>query len=401
MLLRKGLCYRIYPTPEQEARLRAWEGALRALWNSALEQRLLYLRRGARMPSAFDQINQLTELRAEVPWLADVPRNVCAQLLVDLDAAWQRCFKGLARRPRWKKKGRNSVALTEPHPRVFRVTATGVVFPKLGEIQAVLHRPLAGRPKRCTIRREVDQWFVTIQCEQEVPDPEPRTAPVVAIDRGVTTLLADSDRRLVPNPTHLDAALRRLARAQRVVARRQKGSKRQARAKLRVARLHRKIRRQRAHVLHVLSHGYAKSHGVVVVEKLNVAGMVRGGLGRQIHDAGWSLFFRMLRYKLEATGGTLVEVPAAYSSQTCPVCGVVDAASRQDDCFRCVACGHEDHADLNAAIVLLSRRTDGGAGRGGQGAVRPPMKRQLRVVRRGHSTLHVLGSSKSPGLQSG
>lgn len=193
MLSRRGFRYRLYPTPEQAARLRSWEGALRVLWNLATEQRPIYLKRHARMPSAFDQITQLTDLRAEVPWLADVPRNVCAQLLVDLDAAWQRCFTGLARRPRWKKKGRDTVAITEPHEKVFRVTATGVVFPKLGEVRAVLHRPIQGTPKRCTISREVDQWFVSILCEREMPEPEPRTGPVVAIDRGVTNLLADSD----------------------------------------------------------------------------------------------------------------------------------------------------------------------------------------------------------------
>lgn len=401
MLIRRGFHYRIYPTPEQETRLRCWEGALRALWNLANEQRHIYLQRHARMPTAFDQINQLTELRADVSWLADVPRNACAQVLVDLDLAWQRCFSGLGRRPRWKKKGRDTVAITEPHPKTFRLTAAGVVFPKLGEIPTRFHRPILGTPKRCTISREVDQWFVSILCEQDVVQPDDRTAPVVAIDRGLTTLLADSDGHLISNPKHLDLALRRLARAQRVVARRQKGSRRRQRAKLRVAKLHRKIRRQRQHLLHVLSYRYAKSHGVVVVEKLNVAGMVRGGLGRQIHGAGWSSFCRMLKYKLPATGGALVEVPAHYSSQTCPACGVVDAASRSGDVFRCVACGHLDHADLNAAKVLLSRRNDGGAGRGGQGAVRPPMKRQLRVVKRGHSTEHRLGLLKSHGLQSG
>lgn len=401
MLIRRGFRYRIYPTPEQEVRLLAWEGALRALWNTAHEQCLIYLSRGARMPTAFDQITQLTELRADTPWLADVPRNVCAQLLVDLDAAWQRCFAQLARRPRWKKKGRDAVAITEPHPGVFRLTDNGVVFPKLGEMRAVFHRRIQGTPKRCTIRREVDQWVVAIQCEQEIPDPQPRPGPVVAIDRGLTALLADSDGGMLPNPRHLDTSLRRLARVQRVVARRERGSRRRQRAVLRVAKLHRKIRRQRAHLLHVLSHRYAKSHGVVVVESLNVAGMMRGGLGRQISGAGWSSFCAMLRYKLEATGGRLVEVPAAYSSQTCSACGLVDAASRQGDRFQCVGCGHEAHADVNAAIVLLSRRTDGGAGRGGQGAVRPPMKRQLRVVRRGHSAVQVPGLLQSPGLQSG
>ena len=282
--------------------------------------------------------------------------------------------------------------MTEPDSGMFRVTPTGVVFPKLGEIRAVLHRPVVGTPKRCTIVREVDQWFVSILCEASVDDPAPRLGPVVAIDRGITHLLADSDGALVPNPKRLEGALARLRRAQRVVARRQKGSRRRARAATRVAKIHRTIRRQRGHVLHELSSRYAKSHGVVVVEKLNVAGMVKGGLGRHIAGAGWSTFCTLLRYKLEATGGQLVEVPAPYSSQTCTACGVVDAASRSGERFHCVACGYTAHADLNAAAVLLSRRTGGDAGRGGDSDVRRPAKRQLRTGP---------GVSKAPGLQSG
>lgn len=388
MLIRRGFRYRIYPTPEQETRLRQWEGALRVLWNLAHEQRLAYLNRHATMPSAFDQINELTALRADIPWMADVPRHVSEQVLVNLDSAWQQCFARLARRQRWKKKGRDAVQLTEPDSRKFRVTPNGVVFPKLGEMRAVLHRPLVGTPKRCTIVREVDQWFVSIQCETAVDDPAPRLGPVVAIDRGITHLLADSDGALVPNPKHLERTLARLRRAQRVVSRRQKGSRRRARAAQRVAKIHRTVRRQRGHVLHELSARYAKSHGVVVVENLNIAGMVKGGLGRHIAGAGWSTFCALLRYKLETTGGQLIEVPAHYSSQTCPACGVVDAASRSGERFHCVACGYTAHADLNAATVLLSRGTRGGAGRGGVSDVRRPVKRQLRVVRRGPSTVN-------------
>ena len=134
MLIRRGFRYRLYPTPQQQGRLLAWEGALRALWNAAHEQRRLCLARGGRMPTAFDQMNQLTAMRAEVPWLADVPRNVCAQILVDLDAAWQRSFKQLSRRPRWKKKGR----LPEARRSVRRAA------PATGGHAETLHHPSRG-----------------------------------------------------------------------------------------------------------------------------------------------------------------------------------------------------------------------------------------------------------------
>jgi putative transposase len=353
----KGFKFRIYPSEKQAQRLLAWESALRFLWNLALEQRKLGVARPTRCyPTAFDQINELTELRREAPFLADVPRNVCAQLLVELDKAWQRCFSRLARAPRFKRKGRDYLGLTEPHPKVWRLEGRMLRFSKLGNLRGVVHRPLEGKPKSCTLRRDGDQWFVSIVCEIERPDPAPRTEPVVALDRGITHLVADSDGQLTQHGKPLEAALRRLAKAQRIVSRRKKGSSNRRKAIVRVQRLHRKVRRQRNHLLHTLSAAYAKSHGTVVVERLQIANMIRNRpLARRIADAGWNRLVELLRYKLAWSGGQLVEVAAAYSSQTCSACGAIDADSRNAERFRCTHCGYVDHADLNAAKVPKSR----------------------------------------------
>ena len=365
VVTRKAFRFRVYPSADQQAQIGRWEHALRFLWNLANEQRLLGLakpRDERKFYTSFDQINELTGLRAELPWLAEVPRNVCAQLLVELDKAWQRCFKKLGRQPRWKRKGLDRIPLCEPHPKVWSLVDGALHFPKLGPMRVIQHRSLEGTPKTCTIAREVDQWFVAISCEVETPTPAPRTEPVVALDRGVVLLVADSDGKKIENPRHLKHSLARLARAQRVVSRRKKGSKNREKAKIRVAKLHQRVGRQRDHVLHEISTAYAKSHGMVVVEKLNVKGMTaeggahRTGLNRSILDAGWGRLVEMLRYKLAWSGGTLVEVPAAYSSQTCSHCGAVDPRSRLSQSeFCCVVCGCVDHADLNAAKVLKSR----------------------------------------------
>jgi putative transposase len=276
--------------------------------------------------------------------------------MVELDRAWQRCFAKLARAPRWKRRDRDSIGFCEPHPKVWRVDGTNVRFPKLGTLRTVMHRPLDGKPKTCALKRDGDQWFVSIVCERDVPESVHRDGPVVAIDRGIANFGATSDSNMIANPRNLEASLKRLAHAQRTVSRRKKGSKNREKAKARVARIHRKVRRQRDHFLHVQSARLAKSHGVVVLERLNVAGMIRGRCARSIADAGWSRFADMLRYKLAWSGGSLVEVPAAYSSQTCSACGCVDAESRRSQAvFRCTSCGYRDHADLNAANVLLQR----------------------------------------------
>lgn len=366
MLVHKAFRYRVYPTAEQVDRVESWQGALRFLWNLANEQRIAgYARpKGERVyPTAFGQARELTELRAALPWLADVPRAVCEQLLSELDKAWLRCFAKLGRAPRWKRKGRDFLGLTEPHSQRWRIDGSVVRFPKLGNLRAVIHRPTEGKPKTCTLRREGDQWFVSLLHEVEIATPTPRIAPVVALDRGVVNAVADSDGRIVESPRHHEKTLQKLARAQRNVSRKKKGSKNREKAKARVARIHLKVARQRAHFVHQLSAGYSKSHGIVAVEKLQIGNMVKAnrGLARGILDAGWGMLVEQLRYKLAWSGGTLVEVPAAYSSQTCSECGCVDAKSRaSQSSFRCTSCGHSDHADLNAAKVLLTRANRSG-----------------------------------------
>jgi putative transposase len=304
--------------------------------------------------SFFSQQKQLTDLRKVAPWIKDVPRHIAVQLLVNLDRAWQRCFSKTSDQPRWKKRS-DQLSFTEFDSTAWSLIGNRLHFPKLALIDVVRHRPLEGKPKTCTIKRDGDQWFVSIVCEVEIADPLPRTSSRVGIDRGLSIFSADSEGRLVPGPKFLERTLKRLGRAQRTVARRIKGSKNRDKAKCKVMRIHRKIRRQRDHFLHVESSHYAKSHGVVVLENLNVKGMVQGNLGRGISDAGWSKFAQYLKYKLEWSGGTLLEVPAHYTSQTCAVCGHVDRASRSGDKFRCTQCGHQDHADLNAALNILSR----------------------------------------------
>lgn len=406
MLLHRGFRYRIYPTYAQAERLRAWEGALRFLWNVANEQRRLAYGRckvDRKYPSVFEQRRELTELRAMLPWLADVPRHLCDSVLMELDLGWQRCFARISGAPRFKKKGRGLAPMIEHDPSMFAVVGGDVDLPKMGRVRAVIHRPPVGAPKRCTITRDGDQWFASILCEIEVPDPAPSTKPAVAIDRGVAVLLADSDRRTVENPRHGAKLQPRIARAQRTVARRKKGSKNQLKARAKVARLQRKARRQREHTLHVESHHYAKNHGTVIVEALKVKNMTRSakgtieepgtnvaakaGLNRSILDAGWGRFVEMLRYKVVPEGGRVVEVPPAYSSQTCSCCGVVDAESRTTQAqFLCVHCGHLDNADLNAAQVLLVRgigalAAEAAATGCGGLAIGRPKKQQLRSVR--------------------
>lgn len=353
----KSFKYRVYPTRSQVVRLNEWENALRFLWNLANEQRLIGLSRtDKKYPSAFDQEKELTELRKELLWLNDVPRHLCGSVLDNLDKAWQKCFKRLARKPIFKKKNRNSISFCESDSHRWRLSRDRLRFPKLGKMPIKLSRPLEGKPKSCTIKKDGDQWFACVMCEVESPEPQKRTSPIVGIDRGITNVLADSDGRLVLNPKHFEKSMMRLARFQRAASKKKKRSQNRKKANQKVMRLHRKVRRQREHFLHVESSRYAKSHGVVVIEALNVKGMIQNRhLARSIASTGWGMFGEMLKYKLCWSGGKLVKMPPQFSSQTCSACGAIDKASRSGEAFGCTACGFAAHSDTNAAKVLKQR----------------------------------------------
>lgn len=421
--------YRVYPSAEQVARLRRWEGALRFLWNLAHAQRLTGLARSRDervFCSAAGQMKELTALRAEVDWLKDVPCDIAQATLKTLDNAWQRCFTRLGGRPRFKAKGRDAMGMTEGHRKAWSLDVKHgrdvLIFPKLGYLPIKLHRPIEGERTSATIQRDGDQWFVTICCRVEVPDHVPAPpGEVVGIDRGVANLVADSTGHLEPRPTFLDEAAKKIAKASREVSRKKKGSNNRARAREKLARAHRKVRRQREHLLHVLAKHYAKNHRVVVVEDLKIKSMVKSasgtveapgknvaqkrGLNRAILQMGWGQFVTLLEQKARTYGSTVVRVAAAYSSQTCAACGHVDAASRQSqDKFCCTRCQHEEHADINAACVLrqryeeISTRRTGGEEVCGGDASRRPTRQKLRTVRA--KTPRKAGA-KSSGLQAG
>ncbi len=429
MKTHRGYQFRIYPTEEQAQRLLRWEGALRYLWNLAHEQRLLGLSRHSGDPkryySAIDQMKELTELRSLVPWLDDVPCDVCQSTLKDLHDAWQKCFAKEAAKPHFKARNHSSMGLCEPHKKAWSLKKHHgldvLVFPKVGYLPIVLHRPLEGRATSATLTRDGDSWFVSILCQVEIPEAiSPLGAPI-ALDRGVANVVADNTGHLEPRPDFLAKGHAKIVQAQKNLSRKKKGSKNRVKAREAVARAHRQVRRQREAFLHRLSKHYAKNHSVIVLEDLKIKNMTasakgtlqapgtnvaqKAGLNRAMLGVGLYELERQLVYKAARYGSRVVFVPAAYSSQTCSACDHVDAASRVSQSrFCCTQCGHEDHADTNAAKVLLkryheinTRRTGGGEVCGGDGVARPA-KQKPKTVR---SRTPRKSGAKSSGLQAG
>lgn len=372
--------YRLYPTPEQESLFRQFSGVCRLVYNLALEQRRDFWRQyrrvtGSQIGYVF-QCRELTALRASTDWIEAVPNTMQNQALRDLDKAFGNFFRGKALFPKMRRKidgERFRYRGREAQTRAIDARWSEVRIPKIGWVRYRDSRPILGQKQNVTISRDALGWHVSFACavEHEVPANE---LPAVGIDRGIANTLTLSTGEMLSVPASLDALDRRHRAAQRVLARRKRGSKRRARQLRRCASLSARRARIRLDWHHKAALGIAKRFGVVVLEDLKIANMTasakgtaetpgrnvrqKAGLNRSILNQGWGIFDTILDYKLEERGGRLVKNNPAYSSQECSECGCIDPRNRKSQAvFGCVGCGSIKHADHNAAIVILSRNT--------------------------------------------
>ena len=378
MILRKANTYRLYPTPEQAHQMAQIAGSCRFVFNLALEQRRDWYRPGRKFSFA-SQCREVTALRAEVDWLKAAPVHTLQQALKDLDRAYRNWWAGRAEAPTPRKKSLND-SFRFPDPVSIKVERTGkssgrIKLPKLGWVRLRGWYAIPGDICNATVSRRAGQWHVAVQWEREAAEPIPSSLPAVGIDRGVAVFAALSDGTSIAPVNHGKKALKALRKAQRNLSRKKRGSANRRKAIRRVAKIQMRVANARKNFLHEQTATIAKNHGTVVVEALRVRNMSasakgtvakpgkmvrqKAGLNRAILDQGWGMFSRFLSYKLADRGGTLIEVPAAYTSQTCAECGAVDVTSRLDQArFVCTTCDHEANADTNAAINILQRGLD-------------------------------------------
>ena len=267
-----------------------------------------------------------------------------------------------------------------PDPVSINVERTGhssgrIKLPKLGWVRLRGWYAILGDICNATVSRRAGHWHVAVQWHTEVAEPVASILPAVGIDRGVAVFAALSNGANIAPVNHGKKALRALRAAQRNLSRKKRGSSNRRKAIRRVAKIQMRVANARKNFLHEQTTAIAQNHGTVVLEALKVRNMSasakgtatepgtmvrqKAALNRAILDQGWGSFRIMLGTKLADRGGRLIEVPAAYTSQTCAQCGLVDARSRQDQArFVCTGCGHKANADTNAAIIILKRGLD-------------------------------------------
>lgn len=359
--------YRLDLSSLQAEKVERFAGVCRLIYNLGLEQRSTfhrqYLASTGRHISFHSQCYDVRPLRTQADWIAAVPFDCLAQALRDLDTAFHRFFTGVSKYPRFRKRGENdSFRFRGRDAPTKRLNAKWQIIrlPKIGWVKFRSTRPIIGVVKEVTVRRALSGWHVSLSAE--IGDsPQRLPGRSVAIDRGIANTLALSTGERLSLPASLKTIDRRHRAAQRVLARRKRGSKRRAKALRRCAVLSARRARIRRDWHHKAALSIARRFGTVVLEDLKVknmsaAGKGKRGLNRSILNQGWSIFEAILAYKLEDRGGTLIKVDPAYTSQACSACGTIDRESRESQAsFACQHCGFREHADVNAAINILRR----------------------------------------------
>ncbi|MFE2586549.1 RNA-guided endonuclease InsQ/TnpB family protein [Streptomyces sp. NPDC059378] len=366
-----------------------------SLYNGALQERRDAYRHTSKTTVRYGgQSAQLKEIRAFDPerqgrWSFSSQQATLRRLDRAFQAFFCRVKAGLTPGyPRFKGAGHFDTVTfpkdgdgcrwdSTPHDRVTRVRLQGV-----GHIRVHQHRPVKGRVKTISIKREGSRWYVVLSCDDVPTEELPPTGASVGIDMGTTHFLTTSDGEHVASPRVLTAMADELAEAQRHLTmfprRTRQRTKRHRAAARRVARLHAKIRRRRADFHHKTACALVRDFDVIAHERLNTAGMTRApkarpdpdndgaflpngaaakaGLNRSILDAGWAQFLKILANKAESAGRLTIPVDARNTSRTCPSCGHVAKENRITQAkFQCTACGFTANADHVGATNVLNR----------------------------------------------
>jgi len=394
---------RAYPDEQQQGVLRRTFGCVRVVWNRTLAERQARWRVWRQGTSYSETDRALTAMKKDpgLAFLNQVSSVPLQQTLRHQHQAFTAFFARRARYPRFKSRvGRQSAHYTRS---AFSLRGGVLRLAKMSEpLRFVWSWPDADvtalDPSKVIVSREPDgRWYVTFIVDAEGLARLPETGCIVGVDLGVTDFAVTSDGERIANPRHLERRARNLARYQRRLARCQPGSANRAKAKAKVARAHRKVHNARQDFLHRASTCLVRDNDVIVIEDLNVAGMLRNHrLARAIGDCGWGEFRRQLDYKCRRYGRELVVIDRWYpSSKTCSACGYLLAElSLSTRHWTCPSCRARHDRDINAAKNILaagravSRGSPGDACGGdvrhpGSSRVQSPVNQEAQPARAG------------------
>ncbi len=353
-IVTKSLKFRIFPSKAINAKLENTLFLCRDLYNAALAERRGAYQINKISLNYYDQANQLKEIKDTNPEYKNVHSQVSQDVLKRLEKSFQGFFRRIkqgvkAGFPRFKGKNFfDSFCYTQSG---FSVSGNKLKLSKIGTVKIKLSREIQGKVKQCRIKKEIDKWFVIFTVETAV-EPLPKTGESIGIDVGIENFANLSDGTQIDNWKYYEQSQKKLRVAQRSVSRKKKGSSCRRKAVVGLRKIHQKIKNQRADFQHKLSTLLVKEFDLIAIEKLNILGLSKGFLSKQVHDVSWSLFFQMIRYKAANADKELKEVNPRNTSQTC-VCGEPNKKDLSVRWHHCKVCGLSIHRDICSAKVIL------------------------------------------------
>lgn len=376
MQVQRGYQTELNPNNIQRTLLLKNAGAARWSYNWGLQQKKLAMDAKTKIPNNIELHRRLNELKqTDIPWAYECSKCSFQEALRNLDKAFdnffRKCklkkqgkFKGKVGFPRFKskKKGVGGFRLTGS----IKVFSDRIQLPRLGTIRLKErdYLPTGAKILNASVKERAGRWYVSVQVETEIPDPPTKPVAVVGVDLGIKTLATCSDSEVFENPRSLSRSLKKLNRLGRLVGRKEKGSKNRRKAADRLAKFHKKVSDIRKDTTHKITSHLTKTKSVVVIEDLNVSGMMKNRcLSRAISDVGFHELRRQLEYKGGWYGCQVIVADRFFpSSKTCCKCGRVRSDLTLSDRVFVCPCGNEIDRDLNAAINLEKYCTVSSAG---------------------------------------
>jgi len=360
-MILKGYKYRIYPNKEQQVFLAKHFGATRYIYNWGLDYKIKYYETTKKSINWVALNNLLPSLKKDLPWLSEIGSQTLQMEIRNLDTAFKNFFRAKKGFPKFKSKHNNhqSFQIPDNNGKNYSIKDRKLYIPKLKSgIRIVQHRDFDGVMKMLTISKNPSgQYFATILVEtndniiQHKPIHEETT---IGIDLGLKEFLITSNGNKIDNPKHFKNTQKKLAKAQRKISRKEKGSNNRNKQRIKVAKIHQKIVNQRSDFQHKLSSKLISENQTICLEDLNVKGMMKNRkLSKAIGDVSWSSFTNMLSYKALWYGTNLISIGRFDpSTKLCSECGALNNNLTLKDRMWICDCGAKHDRDINAAINI-------------------------------------------------